>query len=340
MPRVAENLPTALRSILENENFIQMENQAIRAIMDEPLNADRRYDAGIMYQNFGLLCPAMQSFEQTVVLNPDHKHAQKQLADLLDQGVSSEDDEGIYQLPPLKNNQEVKPFQMSKTVTQQPLSINRWGTIESVALSQLRQGDSDLRLKVTELSANHLVLRSRSGLIFVAGLLGLVGLILVASMLIAIFMFEMKAGRIGPVLIGITIVSASALASFAYLGVSFTIHGNGTIIKESFFGEDEKWELAPGSYVLFAMNDQVILSTKHCTVAIVDANDVAIMELGTISLASQHSSLYVRIAAAVAAVLGVPLKIEGSMRHDNPRLKAAVMQISSQMQPLISGATL
>jgi regulator of replication initiation timing len=36
MPRVAENLPTALRSILENENFIQMENQAIRAIMDEP----------------------------------------------------------------------------------------------------------------------------------------------------------------------------------------------------------------------------------------------------------------------------------------------------------------
>jgi hypothetical protein len=330
MPTIPENIPASLRSILEDHHFVEAENHAVRLIVDDPQNAERWYQAGKMYESFGLLCPAMKAYKQTLALVPQHK-AKVRLASFEEQGVSSEDEEGIYQLFRLNTEGRANLRLETKAL---PTSIVRWGLLHDPGQVPLKKGESDFRVRVSDLSARKITLRFRSGILILSGLLGVVGLVLVAVLSVMYFLSDANSSRAVPALIGIAIVSASSVASFSYAGVSITIKSEGDVHRESLFGEDQRWRLAEGSYVLFAMNDEVPLSTKHCVVSLVSAEDMLLVELGTIAVSSHFAPFYANIAAAVAAITGVPLKIEGSMRHDNPRLTAALLQISGQMQPL------
>lgn len=293
-----------------------------------------------MYESFGLLCPALQAYKQTLALNAGHERAEKHIKALEDQGVSTDDDEGLYRLPPLHPVDATDLHGSSNLV-----GMVRLGTIQDLSKVQLRRGQRDFRMKVTGLTNDELILQSRSGWIVYTGILGILGLCL-AAVWLTMTVIEvvlkpdnsMHLTRYTEIALAVTAASLSAVSCFALVGRSLTLRSDGTVIEKRNAITSKTWKLEPGGLIHFELDDRTGLANRHCIASVVNQHHREIIQLGAIEVENVHAQFYLRIAAAAAVITGLPLNIAGSIRIENQALLTTLQQISQQMTPLSTGA--
>lgn len=345
MPQIADNIPETLRAILEDRNFVEQESAAIRAIIENPLDANKRYEAGKMYERFGLLSPALHAYQQVLELKPTHRKADNRAQQLLKAGVSPEDLEGLYQLPAIlkPRSQAEQPASQS---TDNLVAIIRYGMIHDLGAIPLQPGSHDKRLSITRLNIDELQLRSRSFELILLALGGIVSIGMAVIWLVMIVLQQLQIVELnirltnwtGTMLAGAA-AGLSALFAFFYLNRLVVVQSNGSIIETGTFLGRRAWKLKPGDYLLFELQGQPAMQNRHCNASVFSANHRETLLLCKSEMADRHAAFCFYVAAAAAVVLGVPLSIKGSVRIDNPFLRDALLNINPHMQPLNPGVT-
>lgn len=338
MPTIADNIPAWLQAILEDRRFIDQESLAVRAILESPADAGMRYEAGKMYEGFGLLCPALQAYLQALTLQPDHAKAAERAKRLESSGVSPEDEEGVYQLPPVCDN--------GKTKSSEPnvLAIVRLGHVIRSQELLLKRLDHDDHWIVTQASDEQLRLKSRDNRILMLAVSGALAMACFAGWIIWLVVQQVtkdesfgKPTRFTTEAITLLIFAITALASLRFFRNDLTLFSDGRIVGQTGRNLLTSHQLRKGSRVHLNLEHQLTGKERQCLVSLVDENNTVMKEIGMASLEYPCALFEVKLAATVAAITGIPLEVAGSLRFKNPELRALLCKLSDAMQPAPGG---
>jgi hypothetical protein len=324
----SSDISTELRERLEDRSFVMREHALIQEIVTEPADPGKRFRLGQMYEQNGLLCGAAQAYQQALKLNPHNERFAAHFKALMDQGVTIDDEENIYQLPAL-------PGEPARGRADDLIALPRFGYVHDVDPIRVYKGENDRYIRVGCVARDKLTLKSYTLWNVVFGLAGVAGLIAVAIQLVW-FVNELSTGEgqasvssakfFGGV-VALLLASLAGVCCLAFAGKGIALGNGGRIAEASFGRKTRSWQLSHGGWVQIDLDRSYGVSWKGIAVSIADAHGNELYELGNCKIDDPKAEFYVRAAAHAAYVLQVPLKIEGSIRVENAALRAALSQV-------------